>query len=71
MHCHEFANRPSRIQVANALKAAIKDGHPSISIIWGENEIGAVKYPTGYAGHGWIKTISGADEVRKIVQAMK
>lgn len=71
MFCHEFMNRPSRIQVKNALTEAMKAGHPAIAIVWGENEIEAVKYLNGYVGHGWIKNISGSDEVEKIVKAMK
>jgi hypothetical protein len=71
MFCHEFVNRPSRIQVKNALIEAMKAGHPAISIIWGENEIEAVNYLHGYVGRGWIKNISGSDEVEKIVKAMQ
>ena len=71
MHCHEFANRPSRIQISNALVAAIKAGHPHIAIIWGDNEIEAVRYPHGYVGNGFIKNVSGHDVVEKIVKTLK
>lgn len=66
MHCHEFASRPNAQQVTNALRSAMQAGHPSILVLWGENEIEAIRLPGGYVGCGWIKNISGHDVVESI-----
>jgi len=71
---HQFTGRrPTekmvRAKLTELIKEGIKSDYPVVAVVWGENWIEARKDDRGhYYGTGWIKTLSGSDIVRSIVQ---
>lgn len=72
MYQFEFIKRaPSKSQIMSHIKCAISDGHDTISLVWGENEIriekGSYDGVSGpWFGSGWIRTVGGDDIAQEL-----
>ena len=72
MYQFEFTGRaPSKNQIMSHIRRAMSDGHTTIMLVWGENEISIEKrfyndFFGSWFGSGWIRKVGGDDIAQEL-----
>lgn len=72
-----FSGRcPTAGQVRAKVRDAIRAGHDSIEVVWGENWIELERRQANgffgpWFGHGWIRRVSGDELARELSQSVR